>query len=310
MAPTQGRRTVVKGVRVAEVPAAPVVNLGARLRRVRQDSGLSLREVARQLGVSPSFVSQLETGKSQPSVATLYSLAQLLDVPIDQLFAADPLPSVTHASLSGSSPGGAPASSRVTDEPASDANYPEAVEDPAVSSLVGRSHGGSEDDSTQGSATGATAAAVGSAPGSWIGSGDASIGVNRADLGSPADAWPRDGGGLSRLSVTRPRDRARIVMDSGVIWEQLARNTGHELDFMEVVYPPGSSSTNDSRMLRHNGYEYGVLLEGELEVTFGFETFVLRAGEAMGLDSTVPHLFNNRGRVAARGIWCVVHRRG
>ena len=34
--------------------------------------------------MSPSFVSQLENGKSQPSVATLYSLAQLLEVSIVQ----------------------------------------------------------------------------------------------------------------------------------------------------------------------------------------------------------------------------------
>src|SRR5207344_1991889 len=61
----------------------------ARLRIERQRSGLSLREVARQLGVSPSFVSQLENGKSQPSVATLYSIAQLLDVSIDELFATE-----------------------------------------------------------------------------------------------------------------------------------------------------------------------------------------------------------------------------
>ena len=66
------------------------MNLGARLRKVRLSSGLSLREVARQLGVSPSFVSQLETGKSQPSVGTLYALAQLLGISIDELFTEDP----------------------------------------------------------------------------------------------------------------------------------------------------------------------------------------------------------------------------
>ena len=66
-----------------------VENLGARLRKVRLATGMSLREVSRQLGVSPSFVSQLENGKSQPSVATLYSLAQLLGVSIDELFVVE-----------------------------------------------------------------------------------------------------------------------------------------------------------------------------------------------------------------------------
>jgi len=71
--------------------AEPVVKLGVRLKLVRMERGLSLREVARQMNVSASFVSQLENGKSQPSVATLYSISQVLDVSIDQLFAAEAL---------------------------------------------------------------------------------------------------------------------------------------------------------------------------------------------------------------------------
>jgi quercetin dioxygenase-like cupin family protein len=133
--------------------------------------------------------------------------------------------------------------------------------------------------------------------------------VSRSALASPADAWPPSAGSSPRLSVTRPGERTRLVMDSGVIWEQLARNTGQDLDFMEIIYPPGSSSTNDDRMLRHEGYEFGYLLEGELEVTFGFDVFVLKPGQSLGLDSSMPHLFKNLGSVSARGIWCVHHRR-
>src|SRR3954452_15801687 len=61
-------------------------NLGSRLKSVRLKAGWTLRELARKAGVSPSFVSQIENGKSQPSVATLYVFAQLLDVSIDELF--------------------------------------------------------------------------------------------------------------------------------------------------------------------------------------------------------------------------------
>src|SRR5215831_9378607 len=61
-------------------------NLGSRLKNVRVKAGWTLRELARQAGVSPSFVSQIENGKSQPSVATLYEFAQLLNVSIDELF--------------------------------------------------------------------------------------------------------------------------------------------------------------------------------------------------------------------------------
>ncbi len=61
-------------------------NLGERLKDLRVGAGLSLRELARQAKVSPSFVSQIENGKSKPSVATLYSFSQLLGVSIDELF--------------------------------------------------------------------------------------------------------------------------------------------------------------------------------------------------------------------------------
>ena len=128
----------------------PVVNLGARLKHHRQLSGLSLRELARQLGVSPSFVSQLENSKSQPSVATLYSISQLLDVSIDELFSTD------------------------------------------------------------------------------------RIKLRRGDIFEKA---------LAKLCATRPGERARLEMDSGVVWIQLATNTGTDLDFIEVIYPPHSTST-------------------------------------------------------------------
>ena len=68
------------------VESSGVGQLGGKLRLARRQAGLSLRELARQLSVSPSFLSQMENGKSQPSVATLYSIAQVLGVSIDELF--------------------------------------------------------------------------------------------------------------------------------------------------------------------------------------------------------------------------------
>ena len=59
--------------------------IGARLRQERKDRGLSLRKVAQEVGVSASLISQVETGKTQPSVATLYALASLLSVSVDDL---------------------------------------------------------------------------------------------------------------------------------------------------------------------------------------------------------------------------------
>src|SRR5690348_219477 len=63
--------------------------LGARLKELRQQAGFSLRELARQADVSPSLVSQIENGKSRPSVSTLYTFARLLNVAVDELFDAE-----------------------------------------------------------------------------------------------------------------------------------------------------------------------------------------------------------------------------
>lgn len=72
--------------RVAAKPAG-AKTLGARLREERDRLGLSLRELARRLEVSPSLVSQIETGKTQPSVRTLYAIVSELGVSLDDVFA-------------------------------------------------------------------------------------------------------------------------------------------------------------------------------------------------------------------------------
>lgn len=64
--------------------------LGARLREARQRRGLSLRSLANALGVSASMVSQVEGGKTQPSVATLYAMANHLGVSLDGLVGNEP----------------------------------------------------------------------------------------------------------------------------------------------------------------------------------------------------------------------------
>jgi transcriptional regulator with XRE-family HTH domain len=60
-------------------------DIGGRLRHERQARGMSLRKVAKDLGVSASLISQVETGKTQPSVATLYALASLMSISVDVL---------------------------------------------------------------------------------------------------------------------------------------------------------------------------------------------------------------------------------
>jgi transcriptional regulator with XRE-family HTH domain len=66
--------------------------LGDRLRAARIEYGISLRELARRVGVSASLISQIETGKVHPSVSTLYALASELDASVDELLFEDAAP--------------------------------------------------------------------------------------------------------------------------------------------------------------------------------------------------------------------------
>ncbi len=63
--------------------------MGDRLRAARRRRHLSLRDLAGRLGLSPSLISQVETGRARPSVSTLYAIANELGVSLDELLFND-----------------------------------------------------------------------------------------------------------------------------------------------------------------------------------------------------------------------------
>jgi transcriptional regulator with XRE-family HTH domain/quercetin dioxygenase-like cupin family protein len=201
-------------------------DVGPRLRAHRERRGLSLRELARRLGVSPSAISQIETGKSRPSVSTLYSIVSELGMSLDELF-------------------GAPKSAQQAAAPASASPGP---------------------------------------PGSPRGRSPVERHVQRAD------------------------SRASIDLESGVRWERLTPGPDHVTDFLFVTYDVGGSSSEGNRSIRHSGHEYGLVLSGRLEVTVGFDHYVLGPGDSISFDSTVPHRLTNLGDEPVRGVWVVVGR--
>ena len=72
--------------RPAEAAPGLTRELGPRLSAARKEAGVGLRELARLLGVSPSLISQVEAGRIAPSVGTLYSIANALNLSFDYLF--------------------------------------------------------------------------------------------------------------------------------------------------------------------------------------------------------------------------------
>ena len=67
-----------------------VSKVGGRLRAERERLGISLRELARRVGVSPSLVSQIELDRVNPSVSTLYALVTELGMTMSDVFGDSP----------------------------------------------------------------------------------------------------------------------------------------------------------------------------------------------------------------------------
>ena len=66
------------------------LQLGSRIRSLRQARHLTLRDVAERAGVTESFLSQVERDVTSPSIATVHRIARALDLSIAQLFSEQP----------------------------------------------------------------------------------------------------------------------------------------------------------------------------------------------------------------------------
>jgi transcriptional regulator with XRE-family HTH domain len=63
--------------------------IGVNIKKLREVKGISLRELAKRLQVSASFISQIETNKAYPSLVTLKSIADALGTTVGSLIGED-----------------------------------------------------------------------------------------------------------------------------------------------------------------------------------------------------------------------------
>src|SRR5512144_1874911 len=68
---------------------ATSVNVGGRLRQLREERNISMRSLATKSGLSANALSMIERGKASPSVSTLYKLAEALGISITSFFGSD-----------------------------------------------------------------------------------------------------------------------------------------------------------------------------------------------------------------------------
>lgn len=198
--------------------------MGERLRLARQSRRLSLRVLADRLGVSPSLISQIETGRANPSVSTLYAIADELDVSLDELLFNDRRPA-------------------------------EPLPGPA----------------------------------------------SRVDVPSAGTMTPSD-------PVQRAGTRHNIRLASGVRWERLTTLSEPGVEFLHVTYEVGGASSPDDAYQRHPGHEWGYVLSGRLQVRIGFDEYVLEPGDAISINSSIPHRLATIGDEPVEAIWFVLGR--
>ncbi|HEY4383791.1 MAG TPA: cupin domain-containing protein [Ktedonobacteraceae bacterium] len=102
--------------------------------------------------------------------------------------------------------------------------------------------------------------------------------------------------------VVSPQNRKVIELMGGITWERLTAQKEEGIEFMEVCYEVGA--TSGTEMMYHAGREFGLVLQGELQIDLGFEHYVLGPGNSIIFDSAVPHRLTNIGQVPVRILWC------
>lgn len=60
--------------------------LGERIRELRKAKGLTQEQLAELVGVEPRHISRVEGGYNSPSIERLARIAEVLEVPIQELF--------------------------------------------------------------------------------------------------------------------------------------------------------------------------------------------------------------------------------
>lgn len=116
---------------------------------------------------------------------------------------------------------------------------------------------------------------------------------------NPIETTPR-----APAPVVHANQRPTIDLKGGVTWARLTMLAEEGAEFLEITYAPGA--TSGANMSHHEGREFGLVLEGELVVELGFDSYSLRAGDSIIFESTTPHRLTNPGTQPMRAVWVVL----
>ena len=61
-------------------------HMGSKIREIRKNQNLTLKDIARMTDLTESLISQIENSKANPSLASLVAISRVLGVPIGAFF--------------------------------------------------------------------------------------------------------------------------------------------------------------------------------------------------------------------------------
>lgn len=67
------------------IMASEAQKLGKNLKRIRTEKGISQGDIARSFGLDKAFISNIENGKTNPTLATITKLAKAVGVSVEEL---------------------------------------------------------------------------------------------------------------------------------------------------------------------------------------------------------------------------------
>ena len=123
--------------------------------------------------------------------------------------------------------------------------------------------------------------------------------VHMADLLAPVSL-------VRKSPVSRAEDQPVVQTQPGVDRRILRDDRANGVEIAINQYAPDTGSAPTP--IHHEGFEYGVVLEGQLTVELDGTVHALRAGDLISYDSARNHRITNQGPRKARALWVNLRR--
>ncbi len=112
---------------------------------------------------------------------------------------------------------------------------------------------------------------------------------------------------IDGFSLVRAAQSTTVELGDGVTFRRLSPGPSPGIDYFQSTYPAGASAHPATDLFRHDGYEVGTMISGELTIDFPDERVVLRPGDAISYPCSRPHRIHNAGAEPAVATWLIVH---